>query len=438
MKRIIILICIAILPALSKAQPQNEPAPLTENDKKQTVESLTKLLNEEYIFPDVAEKMITALSANYKKGNYKSISNPIVFAETITRDLIKVSNDRHFLINYDPRGVTESKMVLSKADSLEFEKRDFAEFRKQNFAFKEVKILDGNIGYLNLIGFAPTSFSKETALATMSFLNNTDAIVIDLRSNGGGKSDMVQLLASYFFKAEPISFVEFYTRKGNKTDNDDNLMNLPGKRMPDKDLYILTSHTTFSAAEGFTYLMKNRKRATIIGETTGGGAHPVSQIAIGDKFMIRLPVAKPIDPITKTDWEAVGITPDFEVPVNDALVTAQIKALEKMASATPNNKEYLWKLESLKAKQHPTIIDVQTIQTYAGKYGQRKILFEDGSLYYLKDGQPKRKLIAISQTVFLMEDVDDLRIEMVLENGKVTAMKRLFIDGPPRTDKRSE
>ena len=438
MKRIIILVCIAILPALGKAQPQNEPAPLTENDKKQTVESLTKLLNEEYIFPNVAEKMIAALSANYKKGNYKSISNPIEFAETITRDLISISNDRHFLINYDPRGVKESKMVISKADSLEFEKRDFAEFRKQNFAFKEVKILDGNIGYLNLIGFAPTSFSKETAVATMGFLSNTDAIIIDLRSNGGGKSDMVQLLASYFFKAEPISFVEFYTRKGNTTDHDDNLINLQGKRMPDKDLYILTSHFTFSAAEGFTYLMKNRKRATIIGETSGGGAHPVSQIAIGDKFMIRLPVAKPIDPITKTDWEGVGITPDIEVPVNDALLIAQIKALEKLASATPDNKEYLWKVESLKGKQHPTNIDVQTLQIYAGKYGQRKILFEDGSLYFQKDGQPRHKLTAISQNIFLMEDVDEVRIEMVLENGKVTAMKRLFIDGPPRTDKRSE
>jgi C-terminal processing protease CtpA/Prc len=332
----------------------------------------------------------------------------------------------------------ESKMVMSKADSLEFSKRDFAEFRKQNFAFKEVKILDGNIGYLNLIGFAPTSFSKETAAATMGFLGNTDAIIIDLRNNGGGESDMVQLLASYFFNAEPITFVEFYTRKGNKTDHDDNLMNLPGKRMPDKDLYILTSHSTFSAAEGFTYLMKNRKRATIIGETTGGGAHPVSQMAIGDKFMIRLPVAKPIDPITKTDWEEVGIKPDFEVPTNDALITAQIKALEKMASATPDNKEYLWKLESLKGKQHPANIDVQTLQSYAGKYEQRKLLFEYGTLYYQKDSQPKRKLIAISQTTFLMEEVDDIKIEIVIENGKVSAMKRLFMDGPTRTDKRSE
>ncbi len=290
------------------------------------------------------------------------------------------------MVQVDPDWVRDSRQSMSAKDSLAMINRDISAFREQNFGFKEVKILGGNIGYLNLIGFCPTSYAGETAVATMNFLKNTDAIIIDLRENGGGNSEMVQLLASYFFDAAPRVLVGFYDPKTKQTQQDYTLPYLPGERMPDKNVYILTSRGTFSAAESFTYLMKNRNRATIVGENTGGGAHPVEQEIVNDRFTIRMPIERPVDPITKTDWEGVGIAPDIAVPAKDALFAAQIKALSDLAAQTKDNQAYLWELDLLKGRQNPVRVDSATLKAYAGKYGQRSLLLEDGSLYYQKAG----------------------------------------------------
>jgi hypothetical protein len=438
MKKIITMLCIAALSVFLKVQAQNKPEPVTAQEKKQAIETINKLLVANYIYPQVADKLVSSLSSNLKKGNYNSITDPFEFADKVTADLVAVSNDRHFIVQIDPDWVRDSKQAISAKDSLEMVNRDIAEFRKDNFGFKDVRILSGNIGYLNLIGFCPTSYAGETAVAAMSFLSNTDAIIIDLRENGGGNSDMVQLLASYFFDEAPRVLVGFYDRKSNETEHDYNLQYLPGKRMPGKNLYILTSRGTFSAAEGFTYLMKNRKRAIIVGENTGGGAHPVDREIVNDRFTIRIPTARPIDPITKTDWEGVGIAPDIAVPVKDALIAAQIKALGDLAAKTNDNQAYLWEIDVLKGRQNPVSIDIETLKLYAGKYGQRNIVFENGNLYFQKGAGEKHKLIPVGHEVFLLEDIDDMKIKMIVENGKTTAINRLFDNGDSRVDKKDE
>jgi hypothetical protein len=437
MKKVIIL-CIYLVLVSMNIQAQNKPTPLSQQEKKQTVEMIIKLLNEQYIYPAIAEKISIALSSNLKKGTYNTITNPMEFADKLTNDLVMVSNDKHFRILFDPEGIQQNKMAMTKNDSLAIQNREFSMFKKENFGFKELKILDGNIGYINLIGFTPVSYAGETAVSALNFLRNTDAIILDLRNNGGGSSEMVQFLASYFFDATQMKLVEFYTRKGNETTQDFNLQYLPSQRMPTKELYILTSQRTFSAAESFSYIMKNRKRATIIGETTGGGAHPVAEEILNDLFMIAIPASKPIDPITKTDWEGTGIKPDVEIPAKDALLAAQIKAVEKMSSMTTDNREYLWQLDGLKGKLNPTKVDAQVLKTYIGNYGQRKIFFENENLYFQREGQEKRKLIPISQVLFLLEDVSEVKIEMVVENNKATAIKRLYINGDSRIDKKDE
>lgn len=104
---------------------------------------------------------------------------------------------------------------------------------------------------------------------------------------------------------------------------------MPGKRLDDKPVYVLTSKDTFSGAEEFSYNLKNLKRATLVGETTGGGAHPVSGHRIDDHFMIGVPYARAINPISKTNWEGTGVEPDVKVPAADALTTAEKLSLEK-------------------------------------------------------------------------------------------------------------
>jgi len=230
----------------------------------------------------------------------------------------------------------------------------YQEMRKTNFGFKKVEILDGNIGYLQLLDFGETRYAGEILVGAMCFLANTDALIIDLRQNGGGYAWTVQLLASYFFaeNTDPVHLEDIYTRPENVTRNLLTLPYVPGKRMADKDLYILTSKRTFSAAESFTYAMKNIKRATVIGENTKGGAHPTSDYLIIKDFILTVPTGRSISPITKTDWEGVGVKPHIEVEAEKALNRAHILAIEKKIKKT-SDKENKKKLVLLLNKLKP-------------------------------------------------------------------------------------
>jgi C-terminal processing protease CtpA/Prc len=202
---------------------------------------------------------------------------------------------------------------------------------KSNFGFEKVERLDGNIGYLDLRGFFDAEAAGETAAAAMNFLGNTDALIIDLRQNGGGSPAMVSLLCSYLFAGERKHLNDLAWRgpEGERVEQWWTLPHVAGKRYSDKDVYILTSKRTFSAAEEFTYNLKALKRATVVGEVTGGGAHPGGGQPINDHFAIWVPQGRAINPITKTNWEGTGVKPDTEVPANQALTTAHLAALKK-------------------------------------------------------------------------------------------------------------
>src|SRR5262249_37311884 len=171
----------------------------------------------------------------------------------------------------------------------------------------------------------------ETAAAAMSFLANTDALIIDVRKNGGGSPGMVALVCSYLFDGRPRHLNSLAWRKsgGEEVQQWWRLPYVPGKRYIDKDVYVLTSKRTFSAAEEFTYNLQTQKRATIVGEATGGGAHPGGPQPINDHFAVWIPSGRAVNPITKTNWEGTGVKPDIEVPADQALKTAHLTALKK-------------------------------------------------------------------------------------------------------------
>jgi retinol-binding protein 3 len=165
----------------------------------------------------------------------------------------------------------------------------------------------------------------------MNFLASTDALIIDVRRNGGGEAEMVQLICSYLLPGDkPIHLNSFYWREGDRTEEFWTLKDLPGKRYLGKEVYVLTSRGTFSAAEVFTYNLKNLKRATIVGETTGGGAHPGGDVLLGDHFAAFIATGRAINPITKTNWEGTGVKPDVEVDAERALDVAREMALKRL------------------------------------------------------------------------------------------------------------
>jgi C-terminal processing protease CtpA/Prc len=165
----------------------------------------------------------------------------------------------------------------------------------------------------------------------MGFLAHADAIIYDLRGNGGGSPAMIALLATYLFE-KPTHLNDIYDRKEDTTTQYWTLSYVSGDLIPKKPVYVLTSKRTFSGAEEFSYDLQNLSRATIVGETTGGGAHPVGGHPIGDHFVIGVPFARAINPVTKTNWEGTGVQPDVKVSASDALDTAVKLATEKIES----------------------------------------------------------------------------------------------------------
>jgi C-terminal processing protease CtpA/Prc len=199
-----------------------------------------------------------------------------------------------------------------------------------NCGFVKVEQLPGNIGYLKFNMFASPDMCGPTASAAMNFLANTDALIVDMRDNGGGDPSMVRYVSSYVFSTR-THLNDLWNRKTGETQEYWTLDTIPGKRFGgEKPVYVLTSSRTFSGAEEFSYNLKMLKRATIVGETTGGGAHPVAGRRIDDHFMIGVPGARAINPISKTNWEGVGVEPDVKVAAADALTTAQKLATEKI------------------------------------------------------------------------------------------------------------
>ncbi|MGK6344398.1 S41 family peptidase [Chryseobacterium sp. DT-3] len=426
-----LILILALLPFSLTLYAQKPATELMAAEKKLVIDSVSKKLKDIYIFPEVAQKMVTMLSAKYNNGDYDAITDPAQYASKLAMDLENVSQDRHINITFDPAWVQASKKAMTKKDSLDLASRDFPNARADNFGFKTVNILDGNIGYLNLTRFYDPAMGGETVTSAMNFLANTDALIIDLRENGGGRGDLVQLVASYFFDSKPIMIADVYSREDNQHRQDWTLPYVSGRRMIDKPLYLLVGPATFSAAESLCYFLKNRKRAILVGQVTGGGAHPVHHQMLTDRFTIFVPYARSIDPVTNTDWEGTGILPHITVPEKEAMTVAHIAALEGLLKGQAENRSTTWALAALKAHIKPVIIPEATLKSYTGSYagGIRKLTYEKGELYVQRSGEPKYKLIPLTVDTFHILEIPYIHIKINVENGKSVSLVRRYRDG---------
>lgn len=296
---------------------------LNAEHKTQAIDSICQLLREQYVFPEVATQMEARLGAQLKAHAYDELTDPEAFAEKITADLRSVSQDKHLRVRYDPDWINRSRNTRSEEDRARQRAENLTFSQARNFGFEKVALLEGNIGYLKLNGFSGMPEAGETAVAAMQFLAHAEALIIDLRENGGGSPRMIQILSTYLFSSdEPRHLNSFYWRPTQETTQTWTLPYLPGPRFVDVPVYVLTSERTFSAAEEFTYNLKNMERATIVGETTGGGAHPGGALPANALFVVWVPQGRAINPITGTNWEGTGISPHIAVPQEKALETA--------------------------------------------------------------------------------------------------------------------
>jgi C-terminal processing protease CtpA/Prc len=318
--------------AWSIANAQSPPGPPPQPDmvidgaiRQQIVSTLVADLGRYYVFPDKAKQYAAILSARQREGAYDSVSSANQFAERLTTDLQSASKDRHLEIQYSAQALPPDS--TNAQPSAEEKAQDLAVYRRLNFGIETVGRLPFNIGYIDLRAFMPAGQVRSRFAAMMTLLGDTRALIIDLRKNDGGEPDTVALLASYLFDKR-THLNDIYTRVDGRTHQMWTRSRIGGPRYGGtREVYILTSGKTFSGGEDFSYALKNLKRATLVGEPTGGGAHPGGPHLLNPHFAVFIPSGRSISPITHTDWEGTGVIPDISVPADKALVTAQKRLL---------------------------------------------------------------------------------------------------------------
>ena len=299
-------------------------------DRARVIEAAIAKLDSFYVFPDVAAKMATTVRDKNKGGAYDAIGNGLSFALQLMEDFQSVSRDKHLRVNFSASRIPDRRP--DPAPDPAMRERYRQDMLRINCGFAKTETLANNVGYLKFDFFAAPDVCGDVATTEMQKLADVSALVIDLRENGGGSLEMVAHVTSYLF-SKRVHLNNLWERRGNRTTEYWTKPELPGRKVRDEvPVFVLTANRTFSGAEEFSYNLKNLKRATIVGETTGGGAHPVSGHKIDDHFMIGVPFARAINPYSKTNWEGTGVEPDVKVAASAALATALRLISEKRAT----------------------------------------------------------------------------------------------------------
>lgn len=290
-------------------------------ERQRVIDGVKAALKEYYLYPDVAETMADALIQSQPRGDDVAESDGGVFAYLLTKRLREISHDKHLDVTYKPFKLQQRQPEAS--DRAVHRPLD----RPDNCGITNMRILAGNVGYLKVDAFPELALCRPSVEAAMHFVNQADSLIFDLRQNHGGDPHTVALTASYLFD-HPVHLNDMYNPRSGTTEGSWTQSPIPGNNLIGKPVFILTSAMTFSGGEEFCYDLKMLRRATIVGERTGGGAHPISLHQIDDHFMIAVPFAKPVNPVSKTDWEGSGVVPDVSVEAKDALETATKLAMD--------------------------------------------------------------------------------------------------------------
>ncbi len=293
---------------------------LNDDLRKRVIERIADELIRNYAFADVGQAMADDIRRRLAAGEYGRFDYSYPFAQKLTHDLRDVCHDKHLRIT--PR------IPMTRSGERAVNATETRQRPELNYGFTGVEVLPGNVGYIKMVEFAHGSDAQATAAAAMAFVANTEALIFDLTQNGGGSAEMIMFLCGYLFD-EPVHLNSFYHRPSDTIRDTYSREDVPGTRYGRrKPVYVLTSSYTFSAAEEFTYDLKHLQRATVVGETSGGGAHPVTFLPVSKYFTLKLPDGRAINPITKTNWEGVGVIPHVQVPADQAKQRAHELALQ--------------------------------------------------------------------------------------------------------------
>ena len=435
--------------AFPTASPGEEPAPLTQEQRREVITGLNELLDDIYVIPETADAMIARLRGDLDAGRFVADTDPVEFAAKLTGILQEMSGDQHLRVSYGAGGGAEPLRVRVSGDPggaapgatdgpVRVVRRapgdGVVPRRLEGIEpFPRAELLPGNVACVEVRLFAPREGAEDRAAEVMKTIADADAVVFDLRACMGGAPDMVHLVTSYLYGPEPMHLLTYY-HAYEEPDSAYTLAEVPGVRRPDIPVYVVTSRFTGSGGEEFTYNLKHHGRATVVGERTagaghGGGVHPV---AAG--FEAFVPDFRPVHPVTGGGWEGVGVEPDIEVGADRALDFAHREALREIARGRPDDPaalaEEIARLDERIDGEPPTM-DAVTLADYAGVYEIRTIRVKDGGLTLQRTGGPELELVPAGEPDhFTLTLIPTARIRFERDAaGTVTAVHVLNMRG---------
>lgn len=324
-KSIILFFCLLCTTTYS----QDLQMSLSKIEKDTIIRNIGVFFKEHYVFPDKGKDLQKSLSLLNTEGLFDTIIDPTIFRSTLQTAIRNVIDDKHIILIYrDPKDHQPFKPnVISDLSGL---KNEFEYRKAENFGIPEIKVLENNIGYIKITKFTSPELFGPIVRTSSEFLKNVDGLILDLRSRGGGRSESVVLLLSYFLPYNTHIF-DWKNKDGVVFERNWTLPNIEGHPFNEIPITVLMSKATFSGSEAFCYIMKHHEKATLIGETTRGGAHSYIEMYPSEKFLILVPHQRILSAKTNKNWEGVGVTPTIRTSAENSLEIAQKKLLELIA-----------------------------------------------------------------------------------------------------------
>jgi hypothetical protein len=419
----------AALSAGGLAQPQTPPAAAPDVDPRAVVAEVRRIIAERYVLPERRPALDAVLAEGLASGRY-NVREPARLAELVNADLERVGRDRHLGFSWSPQQAAMTAAARRDApDRSSYERQ----IRRDNHGIRELRVLAGNVRYMAYDGFMWIGDDSAAALDNaMRFLKDGDAVIIDLRRNGGGSPQAVQYLVSHFM--EPNRPLVTFHMNGEPTpDRLSTLPEVPAGRIVGKPLYVLTSGGTASAAEEFTGHVAGYRLGELVGANTAGAGFRNELVTIPGGFVLSVSVGRAVLASTGRDWEAIGHAPTIAADVSRALDVAHAQALRRLAAAgTADERPRLEAIADALVARGEMRAPGLPLSAYVGRYGERIVEIEDGRIYYRFGDRPRRLLVPLGGHRFAFDDEPNYRIEFVPAGNLVGALEVVPAGGPPQ------
>ncbi|MEO7602068.1 MAG: S41 family peptidase [Sphingomicrobium sp.] len=408
-------------------------------DGRNVASHLGSLLNIYYVVEEARPKFAAVIAASSLAGKY-DVTDPELLAQRLQEDLRKVTADKHLSVLYDPARSAQLAAPRPEASAGEpdFNAGEIAAADRLNHGLAQLRVLPGNIRYLETTGFAWVGKASERAYDNaMQFLAGGDAIIIDMRGNGGGSVAAVRTLVSPFLPTNKPLMTFHLTTEGPTTSVTPSTRH--GPSLVGKPLYVLTGPGSASAAEEFIGHIQGYKLGELIGETTAGAGFRNDYFTLPDGFYVSISIGQAILASTNKGWEAVGLIPDTPVPVDQALEVAQAHALKRLAANAKPAERRIYEVQAalLLARVNP-VKTALPMTGYAGTYGERIVTVAGDGIVIQREGGPKSKLVAIGPNVFTYENDPGSTLTFDVDGSRATAIHLVRGDGSTAGGKRAD